>query len=78
MNINISNFSKEELITAIKPIKNNKLPSSDKAITAEALKFGSDSLHSAILEITNAVLKRLQDNGVKKSSFQSPRRLQNI
>ena len=45
LNINISNFTKEQLITAIKSMKNNKSP-------------GGDSLHSPILEITNAVLNR--------------------
>ena len=60
----------EASITAIKSMKNNKLPGSDEAITAEALKYISDSLHSAILEITNTVLnQRLQKNGVKNSSF---------
>ena len=37
-------------------MKNDKSPGSDEAITAEALKYGGDSLHSTILEITNAVL----------------------
>ena len=58
LNINISNFTKEQLITAIKSMKNNKSPGSDEAITAETLKHGGDSLHSPILEITNAVLNR--------------------
>ena len=37
-------------------MKNDKSPGSDEAITAEALKYGGDSLHSTILEITNAFL----------------------
>ena len=37
-------------------MKNNKSPGSDEAITAEALKYGDDSLHYGILEITNTVL----------------------
>ena len=39
-------------------MKNNKSPGSDEAIIAEALKYGSDPLHSATLEITNAVLNQ--------------------
>ena len=58
LNINISNFTKEELITAIKSMKNDKPPGSDEAITAEALKYGVVSLHSAILELTNTVLNQ--------------------
>ena len=58
LNINISNFTKGELITAIKSMKNDKSPGSDEAKTAEALKYGGDSLHSAILEIANAVLNQ--------------------
>ena len=52
------NFTKEELITAIKSIKNDKSFGSDEALTAEALKHGGDSFHSAILEIKNAVLNQ--------------------
>ena len=39
-------------------MKNNKLSGSDEAITAEALKYSGNFLHSAILEITNAVLNQ--------------------
>ena len=50
--MNISKFTKKELITAIKSMKNNKSPGSYEAITAEALKYGGDSFHFVILEIT--------------------------
>ena len=43
LNINISNFTTREVIKAIKSMKNNKSPSSDEAITVEALKYGCDS-----------------------------------
>ena len=56
LNINISNFTKEEHITAIKSMKNDKSSGSDEAITAEPLKYGGDTLHSA--KITNAVLNQ--------------------
>ena len=39
-------------------MKNDKPPGSDEAITAEALKYGVVSLHSAILELTNTVLNQ--------------------
>ena len=58
LNINISNFTKEELITAIKSMKNDKLPGSDEVITVEALKYDSDFLHSAILDIKNTALNQ--------------------
>ena len=35
LNIKISNFTKEELIIAIKSMKNDKSPGSDEAITAD-------------------------------------------
>ena len=50
--MNISKFTKKELITAIKSMKNNKSPGSYEAVTAEALKYGGDSFHFVILEIT--------------------------
>ena len=56
LNINISNFTKEELVTAIKSMKNDKSPGSDEVMTVEALKY--DFLHSAILDITNTVLNQ--------------------
>ena len=43
LNINISNFTTREVIKAIKSMKNSKSPSSDEAITVEALKYGCDS-----------------------------------
>ena len=39
-------------------MKNDKLPGSHKAITAEVSKYGGDSLHSAVLEIANEVLNQ--------------------
>lgn len=39
-------------------MKNSKLPGSHEAVTAEVLKYGGDSLHSAVLEIANAVLNQ--------------------
>ena len=58
LNIDTANFTKEELLTAIKSTKNNKSPGYDESITAEALKYGGDELHSAIVEITNSVLNQ--------------------
>ena len=39
-------------------MKNDKSPGSEEAITAETLKYGGNSLHSAILEIKNAVVNQ--------------------
>ena len=39
-------------------MKNDKSPGSDESITAEALNYGGDSLHSAILETTIKVLNQ--------------------
>ena len=41
-------------------MKNDKSSGADEAITAKALKYGGDSLHSAILKITSAVLNQKQ------------------
>ena len=49
--MNISKFTKR-LITEIKSVKNNKSPGSYIAVTAKALKYGGDSFHFAVLEIT--------------------------
>ena len=43
LNINKSNFTTREVIKTTKSMKNNKSPSSDEAITVEALKYGCDS-----------------------------------
>ena len=53
----LSNFTKEELIID-NHMKNNKLPGSHEAITAEVSKYGGDSLHSAVLEIANEALNQ--------------------
>ena len=53
----LSNFTKEELIIE-NHMKNSKLPGSHEAVTAEVLKYGGDSLHSAVLEIANEVLNQ--------------------
>ena len=50
--MNISKFTRKEVITAMKSMKNNKSPGSYEVVTAEALKYGGDSFHFAILEIT--------------------------
>ena len=47
-------------MTAIKSIKNNKSPGSGKTITVELLKYRGDSLHSAVLEITDGVLNQTE------------------
>ena len=39
-------------------MKNDKSPGSDEAITAETFKYCSDYLHTTILEIKIAVLKK--------------------
>ena len=39
-------------------MKNDKLPGSDEVITVEALKYDSDFLHSAILDIKNTALNQ--------------------
>ena len=43
LNINKSNFTTREVIKTTKSMKNNKSPSSDEAITVEALKYGCNS-----------------------------------
>ena len=47
-------------------MKNDELPGSDKAIKAEALKYGGESFYSAILEITETITDTDTINVYKK------------
>ena len=53
--INVNLFSEEELLYAIKSLKNGKSPGIDSDITSEIVKYGGTQIKSVLLKICNKV-----------------------